>query len=256
MSVTIAVTSGKGGTGKTMFSVNLAALLAMNESRVLIIDLNTGLRNVDICLGMENQVIYDLSDVVNGLCPVDRAMIRDDRFDCLYLISASQDVSKAEIGYSDIVKLLGQVAPDFDFIVIDTPPGMGSDWKAAVKSSDLTVVMLTQELASVRDADSVDYMLEKLGVKKRCAVINRLRRENNGKGESCFPSLNEIFSMLHMQVAGGIIEDSNIHLSMNSGVPVVCMKEGYVLGNFKRIFMRMLSVLHGDEESVQQPSGK
>ncbi|MDD6255348.1 MAG: AAA family ATPase [Eubacteriales bacterium] len=245
MSVTLAVTSGKGGTGKTMFSVNLAALLAMNESRVLIIDLNTGLRNVDICLGMENQVIYDLSDVVSGLCPLRRAMIRDDRFECLYLISASQDVSKARISDSDIKKIIDDVSSDFDFIIIDTPPALGSDWQSAVICADMAVVMLTQELASVRDADSVDYRLKKLGVKKRCAVINRLKSENYGGGESCFPSLTEIFSMIHMPVAGGIVEDKNIHLSMNSGVPVVCMKDSYVIENFKRIFLRMLDVYYG-----------
>ena len=179
MSVTLAVTSGKGGTGKTMFSVNLAALLAMNESRVLIIDLNTGLRNVDICLGMENQVIYDLSDVVSGLCPLRRAMIRDDRFECLYLISASQDVSKARISDSDIKKIIDDVSSDFDFIIIDTPPALGSDWQSAVICADMAVVMLTQELASVRDADSVDYRLKKLGVKKRCAVIIRTPFQSN-----------------------------------------------------------------------------
>lgn len=246
MSVTLAVTSGKGGTGKTMFSVNLAALLAMNESRVLIIDLNTGLRNVDICLSMENKIVYDLSDAVSGLCPVRKAIIKDDRFDCLCLISASQDVSKADIGYEEIKNLINSVSADFDFIIIDTPPALGREWEASVRCSDMAVVMLTQELASVRDADSVDYRLGRLGVGKRCAVINRLSSDNFGGAETCFPSLSEIFNMLHMPVTGGIVEDENIHLSMNSGVPIVCNKEGYVLKNFKRIFLRMFDVFHAD----------
>ena len=243
MSVKIAVTSGKGGTGKTMFAVNLAALLAMNDNRVLVIDMNTGLRNVDICLGLENKIVYDFADVVRGDCTVRKAMVRDERFSSLYLISASQSLEKTMIRSCDMKRLLEEVREDFDFVIVDAPPGLGEEWRAAVRYADWAVVLLTQEYASVRDADSADTELKKLGVKKRFAIINRLRSENFTKAApACFPTLSEIADILHMPVAGGIIDDDNIHLSVNGGLPVVCSIEGYILENFKRIFTRMQNI--------------
>lgn len=240
MSVTIAVTSGKGGVGKTMFAVNFAALMAMNDCRVLILDMNTGLRSVDICLGMENKIVYDLEDIVLGNSTVRKAMVRDERFPSLYLLSTSQNREKVVIRNCDMRRLLSEVSDEFDFVIIDAPTGLGDDWQTAVKYSDWAVVMLTQEYASVRDADTVDGELKKLGVNRRFAILNKLRSENFSKNaETCFPTLAEVADMLHMPVAGGILEDDNIHLSLNGGVPVVCSTEGYILKNFRRIFLRM-----------------
>lgn len=240
MSITIAVTSGKGGVGKTMFAVNLAALLAMNDCRVLIIDMNTGFRNVDICLGLENKVVYDLADLVMGNCTVRKAMVRDERFESLYLLTASQNPDKTVVRACDLQRLISEVSGEFDFIIIDAPNGRDDDWQTAVRHADWAVVMLTQEYASVRDADSVDASLKKLGIRKRFAVVNKLRSENYMKNAAaCFPTLPEVADMLHMPVVGGILEDDNIHLSVNGGIPVVCSTEGYILRNFKRIFMRI-----------------
>lgn len=246
MSVTIAVTSGKGGAGKTMFAVNLSALLSMNDARVLILDMNTGLRNVDLCLGLENQVVYDLSDVISGICPIERAMVKDDLFKSLYLLSASQSTDKTIIKGCDIKRVISEASRSFDFIIIDAPTGVDEEWKSAVSYADWAVVMLTQEYASVRGADSVDAELKKTGVSKRFAVINKLRSEYFMESSNVFPSLSEIADMLHMPVAGGILEDRNIHLAMNGGVPVVCSKEGYIVGNFKRMFMRMVNAADQD----------
>ena len=250
MSVKIAVTSGKGGTGKTMFAVNLAALLAMNDSRVLVIDMNTGFRNVDICLGLENKIVYDFSDVICGNCTVRKAMVRDERFASLYIISASQDLEKTSIRSCDMKRMLEEVTGDFDFVIIDAPPGLREDWQIAVKYTDWAIVLLTQEYASVRDADSADAELKKLGIKKRFAVINQLRSDFfSQKAPSCFPSLSEVADILHLPGVGGSIEDDNIHLSLNGGVPVVCSKEGYILKNFKRIFTRIQKIASELESS-------
>ncbi|MBR2736005.1 MAG: AAA family ATPase [Firmicutes bacterium] len=240
MSVTIAVTSGKGGVGKTMFAVNFAALMAMNDCRVLILDMNTGLRSVDICLGLENKIVYDLEDIVLGNCSVRKAMVRDERFTSLCLLSASQNRDKVVIRSCDMKRLLSEVSDDFDFVIIDAPAGLGEDWQTSVRYADWAVVLLTQEYASVRDADTADVELKKLGVDMRFAILNKLRSENFSKNaESCFPTLFEVADMLHMPVAGGILEDDNIHLSLNGGIPVVCSTEGYILNNFRRIFLRM-----------------
>ena len=143
MSITIAVTSGKGGVGKTMFAVNLAALLAMNDCRVLIIDMNTGFRNVDICLGLENKVVYDLADLVMGNCTVRKAMVRDERFESLYLLTASQNPDKTVVRACDLQRLISEVSGEFDFIIIDAPNGRDDDWQTAVRHADWAVVMLT-----------------------------------------------------------------------------------------------------------------
>ena len=240
MSSMIAGTSGKGGTGKTLFAVNLAAVLAMDDSRVLMVDMNTGLRNADICLGLENEIVYDFADVIRGDCSIRRAMVRDERFSSLYLLSASQNPDKTVIRTCDMKRLLQEVEAEFDYLIIDAPPASGEDWQTAVRLADWAVVVLTQEFASVRDADSVDAALRSLGIRKRFAVINKLKSEYFSPGAiSCFPTLSEIADSLHMPVAGGILDDENIHLSVNSGVPVVCSEEGYILNNFRRILARM-----------------
>ena len=233
----IAVTSGNGGAGKTMFAANFAAVLAMSGCRVLLMDMNAGLRNLDMTLGMEDRVVYDLSDVVKGICPLKKALVRDDRFKALYLLSASQDHAKAKLNIGDMEQLCGTLSVSFDFIVIDAPNGMGKEWRVAVSQAKIGIVLLTQEYSSVREADSVDLQLHRCGVRKRSAVINRVRREDMDR--DCFPTLEEIDSALHLPIAGGIIFDENVHLSMNSGLPVVCKRDSYIVRNFKRIFLRI-----------------
>lgn len=122
-----AITAGKGGTGKTMFAVNLASCLAMRGSKVLLIDMNSGFRNLDICLGLENQIVYDISDVVNGICTIKKALIRDRRFRALYLLSASQMPEKAQIKPAHMQKLCEKLSEKFDHIIIDAPQGIGED---------------------------------------------------------------------------------------------------------------------------------
>lgn len=233
----IAVTSGNGGAGKTMFAANFAAVLAMSGCRVLLMDMNAGLRNLDMTLGMEDRIVYDLSDVVKGICPLKKALVRDDRFKALYLLSASQNHAKAKLNTGDMEQLCAALSVSFDFIIIDAPNGLGKEWRVAVSQAGIGIVLLTQEYSSVREADSIDLNLHRCGVPKRYAVINRVRREDMGR--DCFPTLEEIDSALHLPIAGGIIFDENVHLAMNSGLPVVCKKDSYIVRNFKRIFLRI-----------------
>ncbi len=233
----IAVTSGNGGAGKTMFAANFASVLAMSGCRVLLMDLNAGLRNLDIVMGLENQVVYDIADVVNGICTLDKALIRDDRFRALYLLSASQDHSKANLRMSDMSQLCDILSPRFDFIIIDTPSGLGKDWRTSVSRADIAIVLMTQEYSSIRETESLDLNLQKCGVRHRYAVINRVRRADCER--EYFPGLDEIDEAIRMPIAGGVIFDENVHLSMNSSVPVVCKKDSYIVRNFKRIFLRI-----------------
>ena len=237
----IAVTSGNGGSGKTMFAANFASVLAMSGCRVLLMDLNAGLRNLDIALGLESQIVYDIADVVRGICPLDKALIRDSRFKALYLLSASQDHAKASLRTADMEQICGVLSARFDFIIIDTPAGLGMDWRAAVSQANIAVVLMTQEYSSIRETESLDINLQKCGIRHRYAIINRVRRQDHQ--HDCFPDLEEIDEAIRMPIAGGVIFDENIHLSMNSSIPVVCRKDSYIVRNFKRIFLRIYNDL-------------
>ena len=231
-----AVTSGKGGAGKTMVASNLAALLAMGGRRVLLIDMNAGLRNLDICLGMENQVIFDLADVINGICSISRALIKDSRFPDLYLLSASQNSEKADIREAHMSKLCRQLSDRFDHIVIDTPGGLGTEWKASVAPADSVLMVMTQEYVAIRDTDTIDTRLREMGIKKRCVLVNRVRSDYAASGY--FPSLADISHSLRTRVIGLVQDDINIHIAMNKGVPVVCKNNTYIRKNFEKILNR------------------
>lgn len=232
-----AITAGKGGMGKTMFAVNLASCLAMKGETTLLIDMNSGFRNLDICLGLENQVIYDIEDIIGGICTIGKALIRDRRFPALYLLSASQNPDKAEILPSHMERLCEKLSRKFDHIIIDTPSCTGRDWEASVASADSAVIVTTQEYVSLRDSDSLERKLIKNRVPDSCAVINRVKAGYDKS--SLFPPISEMAEALRCPVAGIIQEDENIHIAMNSGVPVVCKKDSYVMRNFMNILGRL-----------------
>ncbi len=244
-----AVTAGKGGAGKTMFAVNLASCLAMKGRTVLLIDMNSGFRHLDICLGLENQVIYDIGDIIEEICTIRKAIVRDRRFPALYLLSASQNPDKAEILPSHMRRLCEKLSGKCDHIIIDTPPGAGKEWQAAVTAADSAVIVTTQDYISLRDSDSLERKLLQEGIPEISVVINRVRAGYDGSG--LFPAIAEMAEALRCPVAGIIQEDENIHIAMNSGVPVVCKKDSYVTRNFLNIIGRLFETENGDENQVR-----
>ena len=234
-----AVTSGKGGAGKTMFASNLASVLAMQGRKVLLIDMNTGLRNLDICLGLENQIIFDMADVIIGICSLKKALVRDSRFPALFLLSASQICGKTEIGEQHMRKLCGILSEKFDHIIIDAPSGTGASWKAAVCAADRAVIVMTQEYASLRCNDTIDRSLSELGIGSRYAVLNKVIPER--LSDSIFPSFSEISESTTAMIVGIVQEDDSVHVGMNSGIPAVCRKDSYITENFLRISSRLMS---------------
>lgn len=232
-----AITAGKGGAGKTMFAVNLSSYLAMRGSKVLLIDMNSGFRNLDICLGLESQIVYDIADVVNGICTIKKALIRDRRFQALYLLSASQNPDKARIKPSHMKKLCEKLGEKFDHIIIDTPAAVSDSWTAAIAAAESAVIITTQEYVSLRNIDSVSRNLLKNDVEEICAVINRVKADYDKS--SLFPSVADTAEILRLPIAGIIQEDENIHIAMNSGIPVVCKKDSYISKNFGNIVQRM-----------------
>ncbi len=234
-----AVTSGKGGAGKTMFASNLASILAMQGRKVLLIDMNTGLRNLDICLGLENRIIFDMADVIIGICSLKKAIVRDSRFPALFLMSASQICKKIEINEKHMKKFCSILREKFDHIIIDAPSGIGADWKTAVCAADKAVIIMTQEYSSLRCNDTIDKSLLELGIRSRYAVINKVVPDR--LRDSMFPSFSEISESTTAVIVGIVQEDDSLHIGMNSGVPAVCLKESYITKNFISISSRLVT---------------
>ncbi len=151
----ITITSGKGGVGKTTATANIATALAVDGPRVVCIDADIGLRNLDVVLGLENRIVYDLVDVVEGRCRLRQAMIRDKRLPNLFLIPAAQTRDKTAVSPSDMVRLIDELRDDSDWVLIDSPAGIERGFRNAIAPADIIVVITNPEISAVRDADRI-----------------------------------------------------------------------------------------------------
>ena len=190
MKKAILVASGKGGTGKSMFSVNLGAILAMQGLRTVIVDMDLGLRNIDLYLGLENNVVYDAFDVMTGVCSISQALIRDERFPHLYFIGASPVREEGTITPLHAQVLMEKLAERFDYIIIDAPAGIDDGLVVASAGADLAILVSTPEYASLRNVGTLDRVLLKLGLTRRFLILNRIVPQLMQKGY--VPSLEEI----------------------------------------------------------------
>jgi len=172
----IVVTSGKGGVGKTTTSANLGTALALAGKRVCLVDTDIGLRNLDVVMGLENRIIYDLVDVVEGRCQPQKALIKDKRFECLYLLPAAQTSDKTAVQPEQMRELVLQLKQDYDYVVIDCPAGIEQGYKNAVAGADKALVVTTPEVSAVRDADRIIGLLEQEDIESPKLVINRVHR--------------------------------------------------------------------------------
>ncbi|MDO4745514.1 MAG: septum site-determining protein MinD [Bacillota bacterium] len=238
MGKVILVSSGKGGTGKTMFSVNLGATLAKYGNRVMLIDMDMGLRNMDIYLGMENKVIYNIMDVISGVCRIKKAMLRVDGFETLYFMAASPRKDERDLTPLHMEVLCSKLKKYFDYIIIDCPAGIGDMIDVAVGAADKTVIVTEPEVASLRDADATERYLREKGATDICVVINKVKIEL--MKADLVPSVSEILEMFKSPVIGLIQYDENIHISTNKGIPIVCKKDTYIEHNFIDIAVRII----------------
>jgi septum site-determining protein MinD len=239
MGEVIVVASGKDGVGKTVLTVNLGAVLAQNKHSVVLMDLNFGSRNLDIYLGLENRIVYDLVDVVTGVCRIKQAMVRDRRFENLFLISAPQSRQKASVSHKQLIALCQELKKVFDFIIIDAPAGIGSGLSLAISPADRAVVVTVPEYAAIRDTEIISDLLESKGINQRSVVINKIIPELYQSG--LVPDPEEIAETLRLPIAGLIAYDQNIHISTNIGVPIAATQESYISQNLIEIGTRILS---------------
>jgi septum site-determining protein MinD len=215
----ITITSGKGGVGKTTTTANLGVALAMMGQRVVGIDTDIGLRNLDVVMGLENRIVYDLVDAIEGHCRLRQALIRDKRLSELYMLPAAQTRDKTAVTPDQMVALCEQLRPDFDFILIDSPAGIEQGYRNAVAPADRVIIVTTPDVSAVRDADRIVGLIEAEGKGPARLIINRLNTDMVRRGEML--SKEDVVDILAIDLLGIVPEDKQITISTNQGTPVV-----------------------------------
>lgn len=234
----ITVTSGKGGVGKTTITANLGVALALAGKRVVTIDADIGLRNLDVVMGLENRIVYDLVDVVEGRCRLRQAMIRDKRLSELYLIPAAQTRDKTAISPGDMIRLCDQLRPNYDYVLVDSPAGIERGFHNAVAPADEILVITTPEVAAVRDADRIIGLLEAKEKNTPQLIINRFKPDMVRRGDMLGTS--DVIEVLAIELVGIVPEDEAIIISTNKGVPVALDEKALVGQAFRNIARRVM----------------
>lgn len=238
MGETIAVVSGKGGVGKTVISANIGAMLAQKGKRVVLLDMDIGLRNLDISLGLENKIVYDMVDVIEGVCRIKQALIKDKRFPELYLMASPQLKDKSVVSPAHIKVLSKKMKENFDYIIIDAPSGIDEGFVSAVSAADSAVVVTVPEFAAIRDADRVKKMLEEFNIQRKMLIVNKVKMDLIKKG--ILPSIEYVVEYLKLELIGILPEDENIYIASNNGMPIVLKKGSYIENNFSKIGDRIM----------------
>lgn len=215
----ITITSGKGGVGKTTATANLGVALGLSGQRVVVIDADIGLRNLDVVMGLENRIVYDIVDVTEGYCRLRQALIRDKRVEELYLMPAAQTRDKTAVSPEDMIELCDQMRDEFDFILIDSPAGIEQGFRNAIAPADKVVIVTTPEVSAVRDADRIIGLIEAEEKGPASLIINRLRPEMVRYGNML--TTEDVVEILAIDLIGIVPEDKAIIVSINKGVPIV-----------------------------------
>lgn len=219
MGKVIVVTSGKGGVGKTTSTANIGAALTKLGNKVIVIDGDIGLRNLDVVMGLENRIVFDLVDLIEKKCKPRQAMIKDKRFDGLYLIPAAQTRDKDAINPEQMKELCDELKEEFDYVIVDCPAGIENGFKNAIAGADSAIVVTTPEVSAVRDADRIIGLLEAHSVDDINLVVNRIKMNMVRNGDML--DINDILDILGIKLIGVVPDDENVVISTNKGEPVV-----------------------------------
>ena len=239
MSEVIVITSGKGGVGKTTTSANLGCGLAIAGKKVALVDADIGLRNLDVVMGLENRIVYDLVDVVEGNCRLKQALIKDKRYNSLFLLPAAQTRDKNAVAPEQMQKLCESMKEDeFDYIIIDCPAGIEQGFKNAIAGADRAVVVTTPEVSAVRDADRIIGLLESSGLNNPMLVLNRLRNDMVKRGDMM--SIEDVTEILAIDILGVVPEDESIVVATNKGEPAVSNPESRAGQAYRNIVQRIM----------------
>ncbi len=246
-SIVITVTSGKGGVGKTTSTANIGCALAQLGRKVCITDGDIGLRNLDIVMGLENRIVYDSVDVVEGRCKLKQALIRDKRLESLFLLPAAQTRDKTAMNPQQMTALCDQLREDFEFILIDSPAGIEQGFQTSIAPADKVLVITNPEVSSVRDADRVIGLVESAGKGPAQLIINRIIAARVARKDML--SVEDIMEVLTSNVIGIVPEDEEILSASNRGSPVAISGKGAAAMAYRDIARR----INGENLPVQMP---
>lgn len=223
MGEVIVITSGKGGVGKTTTTANLGSSLAEAGKKVVLVDTDIGLRNLDVVMGLENRIVYDIVDVIEEKCKLRQALIKDKRFEELFLLPAAQTRDKTAINEEQMRNLTEKLKEEFDYILIDCPAGIEQGFKNAIAGADRAIVVTTAEISAIRDADRIIGLLESSEIKNPELIVNRLRPAMVKKGEMM--EVEDIVDLLSVDLVGVVPDDEYIITQTNKGEPVIKNKK-------------------------------
>ncbi|WP_010099000.1 septum site-determining protein MinD [Ornithinibacillus scapharcae] len=238
MGEAIVITSGKGGVGKTTTTANLGTALALMDKKVCLIDTDIGLRNLDVVMGLENRIVYDIVDVIQGRCKLKQALIKDKRFDYLALLPAAQTSDKSAVTPDGMREIISELKTEYDYIIIDCPAGIEQGYQNAVAGADKAIVVTTPEKSSVRDADRIIGLLEKEDMDPPSLIINRIRKHMMKNGDML--DIDEIVQILSIDLIGIVLDDDEVIKASNHGEPVAFQPNTKASIAYRNIARRIL----------------
>lgn len=237
MSRTIVITSGKGGVGKSSMSINIGYALASSGCKVCLIDADFGLKNLDVMMGLENRVIYDLKDVIADKCSLKQILVKDKRMDSLFLLPACKSLSFENLNVEYMINMIEQLKNEFDYILIDSPAGIEKGFQYASGLAKEAIIVVSLDVVSLRDADRVVGLLLKQGVSTLHMLVNKYNDEDIHKGRSL--NLKDAYDILSIPLIGIVYDDHQMIESNNKGMPIYLNKDSSVSGCFDRIVKRL-----------------
>ncbi len=246
MSKVIVVTSGKGGVGKTTTTANIGTALAMAGYKVVLLDADIGLRNLDLIMGLENRVVYDLVNVIEGKCRLKQALIKDKRQKELYMLPAAQTRDKDAVSGEQMKELCDELRKEFDYIFVDCPAGIEQGFKNAIAGADEAIVVTTPEVSAVRDADRIIGLLEANEIREPKLVVNRVRVDMVKQGNMM--NVEDIVELLAINLLGVVPDDEDIIITSNKGEPAAMNEKSRTGMAYKNIALR----LQGQEVPLMQ----
>ncbi|MCI9303306.1 septum site-determining protein MinD [Clostridium sp.] len=237
MGISIVVTSGKGGVGKTTTTANLGTALAALGKKVVVVDGDTGLRNLDVLMGLENRIVYTIIDVIENRCRLKQALIKDKRYNNLFLLPTAQTKDKDDIRAQDMFDLVNKLKEEFEYVIIDSPAGIEQGFENSVVGADKAIVVVNPEITSVRDADRVIGKLDAKGLEDHTIIVNRLNYEMTKKGDML--DVSDIIETLSVKLLGVVPDDKCITISTNKGEPIVLDEKSTSGQAFRNIAKRL-----------------
>ena len=219
MGEVIVITSGKGGVGKTTTTANIGAGLAKLNKKVVVVDTDLGLRNLDVVMGLENRIVYNIVDVIEGNCRMKQALIKDKRYETLYLLPSAQTKDKSAVSPEQMRKLTAQLTEEYDYVLLDCPAGIEQGFQNAIAGADRALVVTTPEVSAIRDADRIIGLLEANGFKSIDLIINRLRVDMIKRGDMM--SSTDVADILSVPLIGLVPDDENVVVATNQGETLI-----------------------------------